>query len=96
MNSLQELPTQQQVFVSLNPRDPIPEESIVDEFVFAHPQFDRNSVAAVEGLKSIQGKNSTWYCGAWTGYGFHEDGLASAVTVAKEFGISPSWKLPRQ
>jgi predicted NAD/FAD-binding protein len=84
MNSLQSLPTEEQIFVSLNPSPDINEDLIYDEKIFEHPIFDRQAFEAQEKLKSIQGQNSTYYCGAWTRYGFHEDGYLSAVRIAEK------------
>jgi predicted NAD/FAD-binding protein len=43
-------------------------------------------------LPSIQGRDRLWFCGAWCGYGFHEDGIASAIAVARDFGVTPPWQ----
>lgn len=82
MNSLQGLDTDQQLFVTLNPRTEIAPALTHDETVFRHPIFDQAAVAAQAELKTIQGDNHTWFCGAYTRFGFHEDGYASAVAVA--------------
>ena len=52
------------------------------EFHYAHPVFDRRAIAAQARLPGLQGRGDTWFCGAWTGYGFHEDGLVSALDVS--------------
>jgi len=83
MNSLQSLPTKEQIFVSLNPSSDINDNLIYDEKLFEHPIFDKQAFVAQEKLKAIQGENLTYYCGAWTRYGFHEDGYASAVSVSE-------------
>ncbi len=83
MNRLQGIGPGDPLFVSLNPRGSIPEESIYDETTFAHPVFDRDALRAQTELRAIQGQNNTWFCGAWTRHGFHEDGYASAVAVAE-------------
>lgn len=84
INRLQPLPWSRPVVVSLNPdpaRMPDPAR-VLAEFDYRHPVFDRAAVAAQSRLAEIQGAANLWFCGAWTGYGFHEDGLASAQTVA--------------
>ena len=86
MNSLQSLPTDQQIFVSLNPTPDIDQKLIYDEVTYEHPVFNKASFQAQEKLIDIQGLNSTYYCGAWTRFGFHEDGYESAVRVASHFG----------
>ena len=81
LNQLQPLPWQQPVIVSLNPvREPQPSR-FIRSFEYAHPVFDHGAIAAQRHLPAIQGLRRTWFCGAWTGYGFHEDGLASALAV---------------
>jgi predicted NAD/FAD-binding protein len=79
------------LFVSLNPPvDPAPALTHA-EFRYAHPQFDLAAVAAQGDVTSIQGERHTWYCGAWLGYGFHEDGLQSGFDVAAALGSPVPW-----
>ena len=88
MNNLQPLQTQTPLFVTVNPRrEP---EKVHDIHEFSHPVFDHAAIAAQQRLNEIQGQDRLWFCGAWQGYGFHEDGLRSAVQVAEHFGISRS------
>ena len=54
--------------------------------------FDYEAIKARKSLNEIQGRRNIWFCGAWTKYGFHEDGLNSAINVAQQFGIKPPWK----
>ncbi|TDP72866.1 NAD(P)/FAD-dependent oxidoreductase [Roseateles toxinivorans] len=83
INRLQPVPWRQPVVVSLNPvREPAT-ATVLGEFDYAHPVFDRAAIAAQQRLSEIQGKAHTWYCGAWTRYGFHEDGLMSGQAVAQ-------------
>ena len=91
MNSLQGIPRDTPLFATLNPSIQIDDSCILDEHPFDHPQFDFGAMGAQAALPSIQGRADTWYCGAWTGNGFHEDGLASAVGVAENLGVSPPW-----
>jgi len=82
LNRLQPLPWQQPVLVSLNPvREPRP-ETVHASFDYAHPVFDQAAVAAQQRLPQIQGHSHVWFCGAWTRYGFHEDGLRAGLAVA--------------
>ena len=82
INRLQPLPWQQPVIVSLNPvREPAP-STVLQRFELAHPVFDRAAIAAQRRLPELQGRRRSWFCGAWAGYGFHEDGLASGRRVA--------------
>lgn len=83
INELQPLPWKTPVIVSLNPLRPIAEGSVLGTFDYAHPVFDAAATAAQGRLQQLQGVRSTYFCGAWTGYGFHEDGLASGVDAAR-------------
>lgn len=83
INQLQPLPFTTPVIVSLNPiQEPAP-ENIIASFDYAHPVFDAAAVKAQTMLNQIQGQRQIWFAGAWTGYGFHEDGLKSGLRVAK-------------
>ena len=94
INKLQPLPFAQPVVVTLNPfRDPDPGLTW-REIRYSHPVFDQAAMAAQARLPCIQGKGAVWFAGAWTGYGFHEDGLRSAVVVARDFGVTPPWTAP--
>ena len=84
INKLQPVPFDQPILVSLNPGRPIAREHIMGEFDYAHPVFDTAALAAQKRLRELQGMNHTYFCGAWTGYGFHEDGLKSGLAVARE------------
>ncbi|TMS58418.1 NAD/FAD-binding protein [Imbroritus primus] len=87
LNRLQPLPAawaERPVIVSLNPVSPPAERQIVGQFDYAHPVFDRAAIAAQEHLPRMQGRHATWFCGAWTAYGFHEDGFQSGCTAAHE------------
>ena len=71
------------MIVSLNPvRQPRP-ETVLASFDYDHPVFDHRALAAQRRVPSLQGQRRTWYCGARCGYGFHEDGLASATAVVE-------------
>ena len=91
MNNLQGIDNRYPLFVTLNPTREIAPELVFDEHMFTHPMFDARAVAAQARLPAIQGVRNTWFCGAHWRNGFHEDGLASAVAVAKGFGITPPW-----
>ena len=91
MNRLQSIPNTIPLFVTLNPTQEIKDEYIFDETVFHHPQFDEAAIQAQTKLPDIQGQNSTWYCGAYTRYGFHEDGLLSAVNIANKMDVGVPW-----
>jgi predicted NAD/FAD-binding protein len=95
LNKLQKLPFTTPVIVTLNPTHAPREELVIDRFDYAHPVFDCAAIDAQRDLPAIQGKRRTWYCGAWTGYGFHEDGLKSAMSIANAFGLQIPWKTNR-
>ncbi len=83
MNRLQDLDTREQLFVTLNPIRPIPDEQVIRAFDYAHPLFDRQALSAQSALHLLQGKRNTWFCGAYFGSGFHEDGIKAGLTVAE-------------
>lgn len=90
MNRLQNLPEADPLFVTLDPAAPIDAALVYDETEFRHPVFDRTAVAAQAAIAAIQGQRGTWYAGAWLRNGFHEDGIASALRVARGMGV-PAW-----
>jgi predicted NAD/FAD-binding protein len=81
INRLQPLPWSTPVIVSLNPVREPHAPCVIGEFDYAHPVFDAAAVAAQRDLPAIQGHAHVWFCGAWSRYGFHEDGLASGLHV---------------
>lgn len=91
INQLQPLPFQQPVIVTLNPGTmPLP-ETVIDRYEYAHPVFDRAATDAQGRLSRLQGRRHTWFCGAWAGYGFHEDGLKAGMAVAADLGVTAPW-----
>ena len=82
LNKLQPLPFAQPVVVSLNPIQPIDPAHTLGRFHYAHPVFDLAAMQAQTQLPALQGHKGAYFCGAWTGYGFHEDGLKSGLDVA--------------
>lgn len=86
MNLLQDLPRQRPFFVTLNPPETLRAETILREEVYEHPIFDRAALAAQEYLWALQGARRSWFCGAYFGSGFHEDGLQSGLAVAEALG----------
>ncbi len=89
LNRLQPLPFDTPVIVSLNPAREPAARSVLAEFDYAHPVFDQAAIDAQRRLGEIQGRAHTWFCGAWTRYGFHEDGLLSALAVVD--GLRAAW-----
>tara|TARA_R110000868_G_scaffold6550_2_gene36977 strand:+ start:48076 stop:49440 length:1365 start_codon:yes stop_codon:yes gene_type:complete len=86
MNRLQPLPTQTPILVTLNPQLAPDPEKVLHTDSYAHPVFDAAAIAAQRNIHTIQGQNNSWYCGAWLGSGFHEDGLQSGLAVAEALG----------
>jgi uncharacterized protein len=86
MNALQKLSSTEEHFVSLNPAEK-PDEALVDGvYSYHHPLFNEETLAAQHQLWSLQGVERVWYCGAWFGAGFHEDGLQTGLAVAEQLG----------
>ena len=83
LNMLQPLPFAQPVVVSLNPVREIARKHIMGEYNYAHPVFDVAAIRAQKSVPLLQGRQHTFFCGAWTGYGFHEDGLKSGLEAAR-------------
>lgn len=83
LNMLQPLPFAQPVVVSLNPVREIARKHIMGEYNYAHPVFDLAAIRAQKSVPLLQGLQHTFFCGAWTGYGFHEDGLKSGLEAAR-------------
>ncbi|MBH2001370.1 MAG: NAD(P)-binding protein [Moraxellaceae bacterium] len=85
MNTLQNLPCKTQVFSTLNPNFPIAKKSIWVERHYRHPVFDQKAIAAQSRWQEINGNNRSSFCGAYWGWGFHEDGARSAARVVDQF-----------
>jgi predicted NAD/FAD-binding protein len=83
MNRLQNIPESDPLFVTLNPEREIPEALIYDQTTFRHPVFDHAALAAQARIAALQGSRRTWFAGAWLRNGFHEDGFASALRIAR-------------
>ena len=83
LNMLQPLPFAQPVMVSLNPVREIARKHIMGEYNYAHPVFDLAAIRSQKRVPLLQGRQHTFFCGAWTGYGFHEDGLKSGLEAAR-------------
>jgi predicted NAD/FAD-binding protein len=87
MNSLQHIDEKYPLFVTLNPRTP--PERIFASFEYEHPQYDRAAVVAQKQLQTLQGQGNVWFCGAYAGHGFHEDGFRSGLEVAHKLCERP-------
>lgn len=92
MNRLQGIDASKPLFVTLNPdRDPHP-DLIFGDYSFDHPQFGADAMDVQTRLKAIQGDHNTYFAGAWTGFGFHEDGLSSGLAAAEALGATIPWR----
>jgi predicted NAD/FAD-binding protein len=89
LNKLQPLKTEQDYFITLN--NPCPLNFVNQTFNYSHPQFNFSAIAAQKKLPEFQGKNGIYLAGAWTRYGFHEDGILSAVNVGQLLGCEAPW-----
>lgn len=92
MNNLQNIDKEYPLFVTLNPITKIKKSNVFTEYSYEHPVFDFKAINAQKNLEKIQGKRNIWFCGAWTKYGFHEDGLNSALKIIKKIGGSVPWE----
>ena len=92
INRLQPLPWQQPVLVSLNPDParPVDPARVIGEYEYSHPVFDLAAIRAQQRLPELQGRSHLWFCGAWARYGFHEDGLGSALDVVQR--LRAQWR----
>ncbi len=91
LNRLQSVPVEVPVLETLNEDTPPAEESILSRMVFDHPMYSAGAINAQRRLNEIQGAGGVWFAGAWTRYGFHEDGLLSGVRVAEAIGAKLPW-----
>ncbi|MBE9607205.1 FAD-dependent oxidoreductase [Acetobacteraceae bacterium H6797] len=97
MNNLQSLSKEENVFVTLNPAQPVAPESVIHRESYEHPLFDRAAMRAQHELWSLQGEGNTWFCGAYFGSGFHEDGLQAGLAVAEQLGgLRRPWRVEHE
>ncbi|MEZ5780106.1 MAG: NAD(P)/FAD-dependent oxidoreductase [Rhizobiaceae bacterium] len=94
MNRLQSIPDRLPLFVTLNPPSQPREELVKHREIYEHPLFDRSAMSAQRQLWSLQGNRNTWFCGAYFGAGFHEDGLQAGLAVAEALGgVRRPWRV---
>ncbi len=87
LNKLQNLNCDDNYFLTLNPIFKIDSKNILKKINFSHPYFNSNTLKLQKKLHSIQGIKRTWFCGSYFGYGFHEDGLKSAINILERFKV---------
>jgi predicted NAD/FAD-binding protein len=88
MNRLQNLRTRHEYLVTLNPTEEIAADQVIKKIHYTHPLYSFAAFQSQPELAHLNGKNHTWFCGSYFGYGFHEDGVKSAVEVGKQFGMA--------
>ena len=91
MNRLQSIDPAYPLYETLNPHIEPDPKLVHGTYSYAHPIFDEGAVSAQSRLKEIQGANDIFFAGAWTGFGFHEDGLKSAIAIAKTLNVTIPW-----
>ncbi len=91
LNRLQALPVDTPLVLTLNPPHTPDPAKVLGRYHYEHPLLDQAAVTAQNALAGIQGRRGCWFAGAWSGYGFHEDGLKSALRVVEDFGLAPDW-----
>ncbi len=91
MNSLQKIEAEKNYLVTLNPYQQVDQEKVIKKMTYHHPVFDRDAIYAQSRLSELQGENNSWFCGSYTGYGFHEDALSSSVAVCEKLGVVAPW-----
>jgi predicted NAD/FAD-binding protein len=97
MNCLQNIESEVPLFVTLNPPRAPRAGSLLHSEVYEHPVFDGKAMAAQRRLWSLQGTRNTWFCGAYFGSGFHEDGLQAGLAVAEQLGgVRRAWRVPNE
>jgi predicted NAD/FAD-binding protein len=95
MNRLQAIESDRPLFVTLNPHREIEADAILKRMSYSHPRFDAVAMKAQKELWSLQGHRNTWFCGAYFGAGFHEDGLQAGLAVAEALGgVRRPWTVP--
>lgn len=97
MNRLQGIESKRPLFVTLNPHREIAPEAVLKRMSYSHPRFDARAMQAQKELWSVQGRRNTWFCGAYFGAGFHEDGLQAGLAVAEAIGgVRRPWTVPEE
>jgi uncharacterized protein len=92
MNNLQAIEQKFPLFVTLNPIEKVDPSKVFGTFKYSHPIFDFDAISAQSEISSIQGKRNIWFAGAWLKYGFHEDGISSAIEIANKFEVFAPWQ----
>lgn len=97
MNRLQHLPTELPILLTLNPIQEPRASHVIRTQTYEHPRFDAAAMRAQRELWRLQGQQRTWFCGAYFGAGFHEDGLQAGLAVAEALGgVRRPWSVPEE
>jgi predicted NAD/FAD-binding protein len=96
LNRLQSLPGERQYFVTLNGGAAPREGTVLRRLAYEHPVYDTSATLAQRNLWRLQGQRNTWFCGAYFGAGFHEDGLQAGLAVAERLGVRRPWTVPNE
>ncbi len=91
MNQLQNLKSDQEYLVTLNPISTPDPAKTIKKIVYEHPVFDQAAMDSQEMIRQRQGHHGVWFCGSYLGYGFHEDGLQSSVELARLWNLALPW-----
>ena len=92
MNNLQNIDHKFPLFVTLNPNQEIDSNKVFARFVYEHPVFDSAAIKAQKAIAAIQGTDRLYFCGAYQEYGFHEDGILSALGAINKMGVKAPWQ----
>jgi predicted NAD/FAD-binding protein len=93
MNNLQGIDEQYPLFVTLNPNQEISKDDIFASYEYEHPIFDSEAILAQNKISQMQGQDQIYFCGAYQAFGFHEDGINSALKVLNQLQIKAPWQL---
>jgi hypothetical protein len=97
MNRLQSIPENNPLFVTLNPVKPPRPDTVIRTELYEHPVFDEAAIRAQRRIWQLQGRRNSWFCGAYFGSGFHEDGLQAGLAVAEALGgVRRPWTVPNE
>ena len=88
LNKLQNLKTENNYFLTLNPFSSIDDKKIIKKINFSHPFYNLQTLQSQKDLVKLQGRNNTWFCGSYFGYGFHEDGIKSALNIVNQIWVN--------
>ena len=92
MNSLQQVSQAQNYFVSINDSGNVRDEKILWQTNYEHPVYSLDAIRAQPELPKLNENGTTYFCGSYFGYGFHEDAFTSALTLARKLTGNGIWQ----